>query len=125
MPVILFHGTTDVFPKDIEEIIVQHPAVREAPVFGIPNEKWGELPAGYRSGLRRSKQTLTSAPPEPHIGFLLTHYDTAVNLMDSVSKTKIAVTPQDISFKNAVEHMMSDLLKKQADCTAGFHRTEG
>ena len=42
MPVIVFHGTTDVFPKDIEEIIVQHAAVREAPVFGIPNEKCGE-----------------------------------------------------------------------------------
>jgi long-chain acyl-CoA synthetase len=29
-----------VFPKDIEEVIVQHPAVREAAVFGIPSDRW-------------------------------------------------------------------------------------
>ncbi len=39
---MIIRGGFNVYPREIEEIFYEHPAVREAAVFGLPDEEYGE-----------------------------------------------------------------------------------
>lgn len=44
---MIISGGENVYPKEIEDAIYQLEAVAECAVFGIPDDKWGEVPAAY------------------------------------------------------------------------------
>jgi acyl-CoA synthetase (AMP-forming)/AMP-acid ligase II len=51
-------GGENVYSGEVEAVIYQHPAVREAAVFGIPDPQWGELVAAW---VARKPETTLSA----------------------------------------------------------------
>lgn len=39
---MIISGAFNIYPKEIEDVIVTHPKVKEVAVIGVPDEKWGE-----------------------------------------------------------------------------------
>jgi acyl-CoA synthetase (AMP-forming)/AMP-acid ligase II len=39
---VIITGGSNVYPREVEEVLLTHPAVREAAVVGIPDPEWGE-----------------------------------------------------------------------------------
>jgi long-chain acyl-CoA synthetase len=39
---LIIRGGYNVYPREVEEVLYEHPKIREAAVVGIPHEEWGE-----------------------------------------------------------------------------------
>src|SRR5690606_20257554 len=43
-------GGSNIYPREIEEVLMEHPQVREASVIGRPDAEWGEAVVAYVVG---------------------------------------------------------------------------
>jgi len=47
---LIITGGVNVYPKEIEDVLVSHPSVNEVAVVGVPHPEWGETVKAYFSG---------------------------------------------------------------------------
>lgn len=40
---VIISGGSNVYPREVEEVLLRHPQVREASVIGVPDPEWGEI----------------------------------------------------------------------------------
>jgi len=58
---MVISGGVNIYPREVEEVIVQHPGVQETAVIGVPDEKWGEVLKAFvvpRAGTDLSAEAL-------------------------------------------------------------------
>jgi long-chain acyl-CoA synthetase len=54
-------GGVKVYPRDLEEIAARHPDILDVTVFGVPHDKWGEVPLAaviLREGAKATPEVL-------------------------------------------------------------------
>src|SRR5262245_38531417 len=44
---MIISGGFNIYPSDLEVVLVRHDGVAEAAVVGVPSERWGETPVAF------------------------------------------------------------------------------
>jgi acyl-CoA synthetase (AMP-forming)/AMP-acid ligase II len=58
---MIVSGGFNIYPKEVEDVLYGHPAVLEAAVFGVPDEKWGEAvkaAVSLRPGMQATEEEI-------------------------------------------------------------------
>lgn len=86
---LIIVGGLNVYPREVEEVLVSHPAVRDAAVIGVPEERHGEVP--YAFVVLEPGSTLTDADLLAHCHENLARYKvpSRIEVRDELPKTMI------------------------------------
>jgi long-chain acyl-CoA synthetase len=84
---MIIRGGFNVYPREVEEVLYQHPAVLEAAVLGVPHADLGEEVAAVlvlRSGEEASADDIRAFVKEKVAPY---KYPRVINLVDELPKT--------------------------------------
>jgi fatty-acyl-CoA synthase len=86
---MIVSGGFNVFPREIEDLLAQHPAVSASAVIGVPDEKWGEAVKALvvlRPGVRAEADELIALVRE-HKGAI--HAPKTLEFLESLPLTPV------------------------------------
>jgi acyl-CoA synthetase (AMP-forming)/AMP-acid ligase II len=69
---VIITGGSNVYPREVEDALTAHPAVREAAVVGLPSERWGEVVhavVSLRPGARPTTEELAEFAAQRVAGY--------------------------------------------------------
>ncbi len=91
---MIISGGENIYPAEIENALAKHPAVLEAAIIGVPDEKWGEIVKAFI--VKRAGSELSAD-------------DVITHLTDKIAKFKL---PRDVAFIGALPRNPSGKILK-------------
>lgn len=100
-------GGSNIYPREIEEKILQHPAISETAVFGMPDPKWGEI--GVAVSTLEPGQTVTPAELDAHLRATLASYKIprAFHFWEEIPKSGYGKLAKRL-IRDELERLMAD-----------------
>jgi long-chain acyl-CoA synthetase len=89
---MIIRGGENIYPKEIEDVLTSDPAVLEAAVIGVPDDKWGETVAAYvqpRPGHTINIEGLHRICARKLAGY---KRPTSITVMDAIPKNPVGKT---------------------------------
>ncbi len=82
---MIISGGENIYPAEIENVLMAHPAITDAAVIGVPSERWGET---VKAVISRSSDSLTEEDVISHCRKNLAHYKcpTSVDWMETIPR---------------------------------------
>ena len=69
---MIISGAFNIYPAEIERILIRHPAVQEVAVIGVPDDQWGEAVKAIvvlKPGAKATQQELLDFCKQNGVGF--------------------------------------------------------
>ena len=89
---MIIRGGENIYPREIEEVLTSDPAVLDAAVIGVPDDKWGEVVAAYvqpRAGHTINPEVLQALCARKLAGY---KRPTSITVIDNIPKNAVGKT---------------------------------